>query len=290
MNVGPVELVVLLIVPVALVLFVVSLARRSGNDVVAEWASSRGLVLTPANRPMVAWYLENARSLRWLGAIGGIVLPPLVALALGFRIKGVPTGWVWVFAGYLVGALYAEAALVRPARAACARAAALLTRDLRDYLPGRRLWAQRGLGVVGVVVAVAAALVAYPDEPNAFRPIVAGAVVGGVAAGVLGVVLEALQRWVGRRPQPVSAPDLVAADDAIRSQSVHSILGSGIAVQLLLVSPAFMALASSDVQVLRWTMWVPSVFGWVAAVWACLWFGHRTWTVRRVVPPVPARA
>jgi len=83
-----------------------------------------------------------------------------------------------------------------------------------------------------------------------------------IAAGIVGVVLslgfERIQRWVVQRPQSFTEPALVAADDAIRSQSVHSIAGSGLAALLVLMSFVAWGLAVSDVQVLRWTMFVPA--------------------------------
>jgi len=99
-----------------------------------------------------------------------------------------------------------------------------------------------------------------------------------------GPALELTERWLVRRPQPIASPALLAADDAIRSQSVHSVAGSGIALQLLLLSALAAALASSDDPFLRSTMWLPAVFG-VGLAWAsCLYYGHRAWRVQR--PPV----
>lgn len=268
---------------VMIVAAAILLRRSGGRDRMTEWAESRGLELTSENRPMVAWYLRNARSLRTLGALGGVVLPPLIAAALGLRIGGLPASWVWVFAGYLVGSLYAEARLVRPPTAS--RTASLATRRLDDYLPARRLRLQRGLGVAGVVLAGLAVAAPGPGDPFAFQPAVAPAVAAALAAAPLAVLLEMLQRWVVRRPQPLNRSSLVAADDAIRSQSVHSVLGSGLAMQLLLVTPAMWVLATSDVQLLRWTMWLPAMLSWIAAVYACLWFGHRAWAVRRPLLP-----
>lgn len=279
---GPL-LVVLIVLGAVLVA-----GRGDRTDRVADWAASRGLELTAENQPMVAWYLRNARSLRTLGAMGGVVLPPLFAAALGLDVGEVPVSWVWVFAGYLVGSLYAEARLVRPPTAS--RSASLVTRRLGDYLPAGRLRLQRALGVSGIVLAVLAATVPGPGGPFTSQPPVAPAVAAALAAAPLAALLEALQRWVVRRPQPLNRSDLVAADDAIRSQSVHSVLGSGLAVQLLLVAPALWVLATSGVQVLRWTMWLPAMLSWIAALYACFWFGHRSWAVRRPVPSAQVRA
>jgi len=247
---------------------------------VDEWAQAHALTLTPENRPMVDWYLRTARVLRTWGALGGVFLAPLVLAALGLSAGSY--FWIWIFLGYLAGALYAELSLARPA-AAGERTASLVRRDLAGYLPRRLLVAQRGLGVLLAVGAVSAALVPYGHR--------SGASLGSHGAGVLAVGLvgvafslglERVQRWLVQRPQPFTEPALVAADDAIRAQSVHSLAGSGIAVLLVLMSLVAWVLAVSDVVVLRRTMWAPATLGVPAALAVCLYYGHRAWRVRRL--------
>jgi hypothetical protein len=153
---------------------------------------------------------------------------------------------------------------------------------MADYLPRRLLVAQRGLGLVIAAGAVAAVLAPYGDlSPEGVGP--HGVAV--LAAGFVGVAfsfgLERVQRWLVQRPQPFTEPAMVAADDAIRAQAVHSLAGSGLAALLVLTSFVAWALASSDVQVLRWTMWVPSALGVPAALAVCLFYGHRAWKVQR---------
>jgi hypothetical protein len=267
---------------IALVIVLVALSRAyrdvGHHQFVDEWARAHALTLTPENRPMVGWYLRNARLLRTWGALGGLFVAPIGLSALGFDPEGM---WgIWIFLGYLVGALYAELSLVRAAEVE--RTASLVPRELAAYLPRRLLVAQRGLGLVIAVSAVVAAVAPYgdatPASPSPHR-------VGLLVAGLVGVMfmlgLERMQRWLVERPQPVTEPALVAADDAIRAQSVHSLAGSGLAVLLVLDSSIAMALARSDLQILRWTMWFPSVFGVLAALWVCLYYGHRAWRVQR---------
>jgi hypothetical protein len=43
------------------------------------------------------------------------------------------------------------------------------------------------------------------------------------------------QHVIARRAQPLAAPDLIAADDAIRSRSLHVLSGAGAALVLFLV-------------------------------------------------------
>jgi hypothetical protein len=101
-------------------------------------------------------------------------------------------------------------------------------------------------------------------------------------AAVLPFLLEVLQRWIVRRPQPLVEPDLLAADDAIRSQSVHSICGSGMAIQLLLIAETCLILDTRALPgVIRTVVVLPATFGYLAALGCCLYFGHRAWRVPR---------
>jgi len=268
------------VIALAVILLAISRAYRDvgHHQFVDEWARAHALTLTPENRPMVGWYLRNARVLRTWGALGGLFLAPIALAALGFDPQGF--SGIWVFLGYLTGALYAELSLVRAADVE--RTASLVPRELAAYLPRRLLVAQRGLGLVIAVGAVAAAIVPYDQRlPASLSP----HRVGMLAAGLIGVAfmlgLERMQRWLVERPQPFTEPALVAADDAIRAQSVHSLAGSGLAVLLVLNSFIAWALARSDIQLLRWTMWIPSVAGVPAALAVCLYYGHRAWRVRR---------
>lgn len=253
------------------------------NDAfVDEWARAHVLALTPRNRPMVRWYLHTARVLPTWGAVAGFFLPPLIGRAFGsptLEDALIPL----VFVGYLAGALYAELALVRPVTGG-RRVAALVPREVGDYLPRRLLVAQWVSGAVALAIALAVFAVDFERDPAAGidgSPRVMAVVFAGVAA-LLAVALGRLERWLVQRPQPFTEPDLVAADDAIRSQAVHSMAGSGLAIELVCLAGALLVLSRSHVQLLRWTMPVAGALGFVAAIWTCLYYGHRAWRVRRV--------
>jgi hypothetical protein len=89
-----------------------------------------------------------------------------------------------------------------------------------------------------------------------------------------------VERWIVRRPQPFTDPPLVAADDAIRAQSVHTLAGAGLALLLLAVSASFAVLAGSDVALSTW-MWLPALAAFLLSVRACLDIGQQPWRVRR---------
>ncbi len=273
-------MITVFVVAFAVVVAVLVQAYGQVNErFVDTWALAHTLTLTDANRPMVHWYLRTARILRTWGALGGLFLVPVVLSSLGVRHQS--SLWLSIFAGYLVGALYAELSLVRLA-AAGDRTASLVRRELADYLPRGLIVAQRVLGIVIAVGAVGAALAPYGERsPTVTRLHGVGVLAVGALALAFAVGLERVQRWVIQRPQPFAKPALVAADDAIRSQSVHSLAGSGLAVLLVLATFVTWSLAVSDVQILRWTGFIPVALGVPAALIVCLSYGHRSWSVRR---------
>lgn len=253
-----------------------------------HWAQARGLELTPDNRPVVARYLRRARVLPVCGALLGVLLPTLVELIwhgelviLGFHSDGSGAPYAGPFEayiGYLLGALCAEVSLARP-RDPARRSASLVPRELDGYLPRRLLLAQRALGVAVVLGVLATGLVPYPS--SAADPDWSALVSGAAVFGAFTVGLELLERWIVRRPQPFTTPSLVAADDAIRAQSVHALAGSGLALLLVALSGVFAVLSVSDVDVLNWTMWLPAVAAFVLSILACRDIGQQPWHVRR---------
>jgi hypothetical protein len=112
--------------------------------------------------------------------------------------------------------------------------------------------------------------------------------VGAVLAIALTVALEWLERRVVRRAQPFTGASLLAADDAIRAQAVHSVAGAGLALLLLVTSGIAFGLTQSDVDALRLTMWVPAAVALGLALRACADVGHRAWRVRRTPGATPA--
>jgi hypothetical protein len=222
--------------------------------------------------------------------LAGVLLPTLVELIwhgdlviLGFHGdgSGAPyTGPMEAYIGYLLGALVAEISSARP-RGPGRRSASLVPRDLESYLPRRLVLAQRALAVAVVVGILVTGLVPYPSE--AADPDWSALAGGAAFFAVLAFALEALERWVVRRPQPYTSASLVAADDAIRAQSVHTLAGAGVALLLLGLSGVFAVLTASDVDALTWTMWLPALAAFVLSIRACLDIGQQPWRVRRRV-------
>jgi hypothetical protein len=242
------------------------------------WAASRGLTLTPETRVTVTAYLHTSGLLRGLGVLAGLILPVLWSRALGLGQVVVPP-WTWAFLGYLVGALYAEVSLRRPR----GNRAATSPRRLHDYLRPLLLRGQVVLGVLLVVVAGAVSLVPDRNDPFGRSPL---SLVAALVAGLVGTpVLVMVERWLVLRPQPILSAAQLAADDAIRSQSVQSIAASGMAMQLTLLALPVFALSTGDVGWLRPLAPVGLVPVWLAVL-VCFNFGHVGWRVHRR-PPGP---
>lgn len=301
----PASLKVLLVGMVLLAVVVLRRAYAAANEAgLRDWAEIHSLELTAESRPMVAWYLRTARVLRAWGAVAGLLLPTLIEGALGGPLRvlglgsdgsGSPGAVVFILLGYLVGAFYAEIALRRRGGSG-PRSASLVPRDLGDYLPSQVLWLQRGLGTAALLGVGLMGLVSlFEWGPGTERlsyptlPVVLG-FAGLVVAFIAG--LEWVQRWLVQRPQPFVEPALVAADDAIRSQSVHSLAGSGIAVLLLQCGFLLIGLGAYAGPALAWILGIPGLALCLSSVVVCHLVGHGSWRVRRraAVPAGPAPA
>jgi len=261
-------------------------AYHPGDASVERWADGHGLALTSANRPLVIGYLRNARVLRTWGAVAGALLPSLIELAwsgrlqvLGFGADGesAPLSFGTILVGYLIGALGAELSLVRPV-ARGRRMASLERRELGHYLPRRVILAQRAATAAGALGALAIGLVPYAGSVSAPSP--AQCAIGALAVIVFGTGLEAIERWLVRRPQPFTNPQLVAADDAIRAHSIHALAGAALGL-LLLCTGVALVLQASDVQLLRATMALPAAACLLLALFACSHVAGASWHVRR---------
>jgi hypothetical protein len=281
--VSPFELLIVVGVLVA-----AALVRAYGpvdEDEIERWALAHDVGVDDETRPVVERYLRRSRVCRAWGAIAGLLAPTLIRPLLGqpVHVAGIgayeaaPGEVGLVFIGYLAGALWAELSVARSSSSA--RRAALLPRELDDYLPRRLLWLQRVLAA-GCVLSLMLLPAADPG-PGAEMPSF------GAVAGLSGVIvafaagLERLEWWVVRRAQPFVSEPLLVADDAIRAQSIHAVAGGGIAFLLFAFGlAAYGLLAMSSLDVLRDTFWVPGAFALVAYA-ACRHYGERAWCVRR---------
>jgi hypothetical protein len=265
------------------------LARASRADLmrVERWAHARGVELTSESRPVLTTYLRSARLYRTWGGVAGAVLPSVIEYVasgrvqvLGFGTDGqsAPLGFGTIFVGYLAGALAAEIAQVRPL-AATRRAASLARRDLRQYLPRSTVVAQRGTAVAAGAGILAIAAVPYDAAVS--NPGTAELAAGAAALIAFAGGLEWIERWLVRRPQPYTTPALVAADDAIRAQSIRAVAGAGLALLLLACCGVALALQGSQESVLQASMPVPAGASLILALLAGQDVGDGSWRVHR---------
>jgi hypothetical protein len=262
-------------------------AHRLDAAFVARWAQDHGLALTPESRPVVERYLRKVRVLRTWGGVAGAVLPSLVEYAvdgrvqvLGFGTDGTsaPLGFGTIFVGYLLGVLVAELSLGRPVDGA-RRSASLQPRALADYLPRRLVLAQRAAAGAGALGTLVVGLVPYADTVS--NPRLPSLVLCALGVLALGAGLEAIERWLVRRPQPFTSSSLVAADDAIRAQSIHAVAGAGLALLLLYCCGIALALQGSQVAALHTAMAVAAFVCLVLSLLAYRGIGESRWRVRR---------
>jgi len=205
----------------------VSAAGPVSRARVERFARRQGLLVTAANGDQIIRYLATTRRWRVAGIMAGYLLGATVSLMVGDIGN---SGVIALFGGWFAGALVAEIRVAHLAHGAT-RVASLQPRQPRSYLPRTAWWLVPAAAGLAVVVS-AAMLVAWVK--GSAQPDRAGVVWLLVALATAGTV-RAIQLSVLRRPQPVTPPDLLAADDAIRSRSLHVLAGGGSALVLLCV-------------------------------------------------------
>lgn len=227
---------------------------------VERFARRQRLQITVDNGDQIIRYLATIR--RWRSA--GVAAAWVLAIATTLFYPLGTRGNLGLFAGWLAGALIAEVRVAHLGHGV-RRAASLQRRRPERYL-SRSAWAlvpaAAGLAmVVAAATAGAAALGwAAPDW---------WAAVWLVVALATAVAIRVVQRIVVRRAQPLVAADALAADDAIRSRSLHVLSGGGAALVLLCVLAQLGAAHPVDTTAAEEWRWVGLalilVLGWKVA-------------------------
>jgi hypothetical protein len=265
MSFGAFEWVVVasLIVILGLVLKAAWTGRGRWNPTV--WAQQVDLQLTPRNEAIVRSYIARTRLLRFTGALLGFFAPTIYQAFVG-NPPPVPVDFVLFDAmlGYLLGAVIAELTIKRPK--ADEPSASLTPRELSDYVPTGFITALRTSALIALALVPLTRLLPARQNLvnlNDFAP----EIVILPTILLIGVGVELLQRYIVARSQPAVESDLVNADDAIRSASVHALAGAGIALELLIVSGQFINLAVvSTLELLRWTFPVLALLSFGIAI------------------------
>jgi hypothetical protein len=175
---------------------------------VEVFAARQDLAITRDNAALVIAYLARTRRWRAAGLVGGVTWYTVGALR--HDTIGINIGYALV--GWFAGALVAEAWISGPARTRSA--ASLIRRTPGHYLPSS-VWAP----LAGT--AVLCAVLAIPGWGGRSWVWLAAAV------GLPAVVILAGTR-IRLRPQPLAAPDMLAADDAIRRRSMRVLTASAV--------------------------------------------------------------
>ncbi len=195
-----------------------------------RFARRQALPITVDNGMVLIGYLATTRRWRCSGLLIALLLD--VAYSATLSRENVPhiTGAA-VFAGWFVGAVVAEwriATIPVGER----RVASLHRRRLADYV--RRPAFALVLGVWIVVAAaglLAAAVTVLHDRPlRSYRHIPGTLWTELAFLALIGAALIFVANRVLRRPQPLAASDVLAADDAIRRHSLYVLVGSALAL------------------------------------------------------------
>lgn len=177
---------------------------------VQQFADRHRIAVTPDNGALIVAYLATTRRWRAGGLAGGLA----AHAALDLRHVSL----TYVLAGWFAGALVAEvrvAGLLGPRRVA-----SLTPRTPQRYLSR--------LGRRALPASVAASLIL-----TGVAAANGGEVIAPVAITVVvGLVVWLTARRILERPQSVAPADVLAADNAIRSRSLHAVTASGVTLVL----------------------------------------------------------
>ncbi len=248
-------------------------------DRVREWAAAHGLAITGENEELLAAHLRRVGRWRATGTLLGlgvaILVPELEVKVYRAARPGGHIGFAdfWAVAlGYLGGVLAGELAH-RRRPGSVRRVASLSPRELDEYVPPvARQWLAAGAGAAAVAGFAFLALPMH-DSATAGRAVVA--VAPPAVAVAFAVAAPRLARWLVHRAQAVGTPLEVATDDAIRSAGARAVVAAGVVVVLVSLAVELFAIALTDVEILRWTAWVPAL--------GILGVAYRAW--RRLVEP-----
>jgi hypothetical protein len=222
---------------------------------VERFARRQRLTVTAENGDQIIRYLATTRRWRAAGLTAGLVLSIGLHLPSMLRFD-----FITLFAGWFAGALVAEARVAHLGFGP-RRAASLQRRLPSSYLP-RADWALvPAAAVVAVAVGVGtAALAAVGAARPSWTAVLWLVVALGVAAAV-----RSVQHLVLRRPQPLVSPAVLAADDAIRSRSLHVLAGGGMALVVLCILAQLGAMAPTAEDAAEGTTLVRTVGPFVVA-------------------------
>ena len=204
------------------VLFAVLALRPVSAKELSRFSWRYSLEITSETAPAMTRSVRRGRTARLSGAALGLSIYPL----LGLVGIGIPSQSLFYgLAGYLIGAFMT--AVLPGAAENENRTASLVPRTLSDYLPRTALF----IALAAVAISGTAALV-YEFEPHRVFADQSGSLTALPVSAIAVLIMLLGIRAVVSRPQPLSTPALVAVDDALRTQAVHTLAGVGVSIAL----------------------------------------------------------
>jgi hypothetical protein len=229
-----------------------------------RFARRQRLPITADNGNQVIRYLATTRRWRVAGFIAGLFASQIVAPPGTF----VHANFLAIFTGWFLGALVAEVRVAHLEYGSI-RAASLQPRRPDLYV---RRFAWVLVPATAVVALATGAATAVAGATGWARPDWPRAVALLVAALGLAATIRAIQHAVLRRAQPLAAPDVIRADDAIRSRSLHVLCGGGGALvlfvvinQLAAIRPVGLVAGQLDDVVFFFGVLAAAALGWLVA-------------------------
>jgi len=213
--------------------------RRAGPIAVANWAQKYGLALSAPSASKIERYLTWTRQWRMAGAFLGVLAfgKWILLDRMDYPEPGIAPWLILAVAGYLIGAMVAEIALhgMHGIEQPEVSVPSLRARRPDMYVSKSAITVLWSVPLICIALVPAYFLVADQPHIDSRFGIVAAAAFGGLA---LAVVVRRLMLHVVLRPQPAMSDELQQVDNAMRSWSLHAIVGSAVALALILLSVA----------------------------------------------------
>ena len=199
---------------------------------VEELAELSDLDVTASNVGLLVDAIARTRLWRTVGVLVAVAACVCWMAAVAMREQRLTfelAFLLWGLIGYWAGSVVAELRTAQTDPGDGPRTASLERRELTDYVGSwAAVWPRR-LGLAGAIAGALALATGSRD------PWVIGFGLGAAAISVAGLVVA---QYVLERSRPDLAPDVAAADDAVRSRSLHAIGGATVGIGIWTASIA----------------------------------------------------